>query len=83
MYDFNAWWRHEIRVERRLLRQYTGRLPCCVAGFGPCPPEDIGGIERYVEEGRNTVSTSSLTGSSRCARVQLHWKTYAMRSTGG
>ncbi len=49
VYDFNAWWRHEIRVERRMLRQHPGRLPHCVAGCGPCPPEDIGGIERYLE----------------------------------
>ncbi|CAG2160853.1 plasmid pRiA4b ORF-3 family protein [Cupriavidus numazuensis] len=49
MYDFNAWWRHEIRMERRMLRQRPGQLPRCVAGCGPCPPEDIGGIERYLE----------------------------------
>src|SRR5215831_11313909 len=41
--------RHEIRMERRMLRQHPGRLPRCVAGCGPCPPEDIGGIERYLE----------------------------------
>jgi hypothetical protein len=49
VYDFNAWWRHEIRVERRRLRQHPGRLPRCVAGCGPCPPEDMGGIESYME----------------------------------
>ncbi|NUA31298.1 plasmid pRiA4b ORF-3 family protein [Cupriavidus basilensis] len=48
VYDFNAWWLHDIRVERRMLRQRPGR-PCCVAGCGPCPPEDIGGLERYLE----------------------------------
>ncbi|MCY0854004.1 plasmid pRiA4b ORF-3 family protein [Cupriavidus sp. D39] len=49
VYDFNAWWRHDIRVERRLLRQQPAPLPRCVAGCGPCPPEDIGGIEGYLE----------------------------------
>ncbi|MHA7685194.1 plasmid pRiA4b ORF-3 family protein [Cupriavidus sp. PET2-C1] len=34
--DFNAWWRHEIRVERRRLRQHPGGLPRCAAGCGPC-----------------------------------------------
>ncbi|ODV41383.1 hypothetical protein AWV79_37025 [Cupriavidus sp. UYMMa02A] len=45
VYDFNAWWRREMRLERRMLRQRTGQLPRC----GPCPPEDICGIERYLE----------------------------------
>ncbi|MDK2657532.1 plasmid pRiA4b ORF-3 family protein [Cupriavidus consociatus] len=39
LYDFNAWWRHEIRVERRMLRQHPGLLPRCVADWRPCPPE--------------------------------------------
>jgi hypothetical protein len=49
VYDFNAWWRHDIRVERRLLRQQPAPLPHCVAGCAACPPEDIGGIEEYLE----------------------------------
>ncbi len=51
VYDFNAWWRHDIRVERRVLRQDSVLLPRCVAGSGGCPPEDIGGVERYLELG--------------------------------
>lgn len=49
VYDFNAWWRHDIRVERRVLSQESVLLPRCVAGCGACPPEDIGGVERYLE----------------------------------
>ncbi|QBY55233.1 plasmid pRiA4b ORF-3 family protein [Cupriavidus oxalaticus] len=51
VYDFNVWWRHDIRVERRVLRQDSVLLPRCVAGSGGCPPEDIGGVERYLELG--------------------------------
>ncbi|KAI3605368.1 hypothetical protein D8I24_2471 (plasmid) [Cupriavidus necator H850] len=51
VYDFNAWWRHDIRVERRALRQDSELLPRCVAGDGACPPEDIGGVEKYLEAG--------------------------------
>lgn len=51
VYDFNAWWRHDIRVERRVLTQHIELLPRCVAGAGACPPEDIGGVERYLELG--------------------------------
>ncbi|MGH8786540.1 MAG: plasmid pRiA4b ORF-3 family protein [Cupriavidus necator] len=49
VYDFNAWWRHDIRVERRMLTQHIELLPRCVAGSGACPPEDIGGVEEYLE----------------------------------
>ncbi|RDJ98501.1 plasmid pRiA4b ORF-3 family protein [Cupriavidus lacunae] len=62
VYDFNAWWRHEIRMERRMLRQHPGQLPRCVAGCGPCPPEDMGGI-------------SNQRGSHRrvaCKRCHVH-----------
>ncbi|WP_317923820.1 plasmid pRiA4b ORF-3 family protein, partial [Cupriavidus sp. TA19] len=45
VYDFNAWWRHDIRVERRVPAQHIELLPRCVAGSGACPPEDIGGVE--------------------------------------
>lgn len=48
VYDFNAWWRHDIRVERRVLREDIELLPRCVAGCGACPPEEIGGVERYL-----------------------------------
>ena len=83
VYDFNAWWRHDTRVERRLLRQQPAPLPRCVAGCGPCPPEDIGGIEGYLEARKSVANTSLSSGSSRCARVQSWWTSYATRSTNG
>ncbi|WP_349604957.1 plasmid pRiA4b ORF-3 family protein [Cupriavidus sp. DF5525] len=49
VYDFNAWWRHDIRVERRVLTQHIELLPRCVAESGACPPEDVGGVEEYLE----------------------------------
>lgn len=62
VYDFNAWWRHDIRVERRTLRQRPGPLPRCVAGCGSCPPEDIGGIEEYLKAREERSETSSSIG---------------------
>ena len=49
VYDFTAWWLHDVRVERRTLNQCSKRLPCCVAGAGRCPPEDAGGPEMYMK----------------------------------
>ncbi|BDB29435.1 hypothetical protein CTP10_R68490 (plasmid) [Cupriavidus sp. P-10] len=50
VYDFNAWWRHDIRVEQRVLTQHIELLPRRMAGCGACRPEDIGGVERLLEE---------------------------------
>ena len=48
LYDFTAWWLHDVRVERRTCNQRSRPLPRCVAGSGRCPPEDAGGPERYM-----------------------------------
>lgn len=72
VYDFNAWWRHDVRVERRMLRQRPGRLPRCVAGCGPCPPEDIGGIERLeTRDERSEYEFLDWLGSLREGPIVL------------
>ena len=48
LYDFTAWWLHDVRVERRTCNQRSRPLPRCVAGAGRCPPEDAGGPESYM-----------------------------------
>ncbi|HKR43258.1 MAG TPA: plasmid pRiA4b ORF-3 family protein [Paraburkholderia sp.] len=48
VYDFNSWWLHDVRVERRMCDQLSRPPPRCIAGAGRCPPEDIGGPERYM-----------------------------------
>jgi Plasmid pRiA4b ORF-3-like protein len=50
VYDFTAWWLHDVRVERRTLNQRSKRVPCCVAGAGRCPPDDAGGAEMYMKD---------------------------------
>jgi hypothetical protein len=46
-YDFGAWWRHDIRVERVLPLDPKQPYPVCLAGGGTCPPEDCGGPAGY------------------------------------
>ncbi|MFS8979823.1 plasmid pRiA4b ORF-3 family protein [Cupriavidus necator] len=82
VYDFNAWWRHDIRAERRVLTQHIELLPRCVAGSGACPPEDVGGVEDYLEV-RAGANGSSWSGSSPYASGPLSWTSYVMRSTSG
>ncbi|WP_430231439.1 IS1096 element passenger TnpR family protein [Paraburkholderia tropica] len=36
LYDFNSWWLHDVRVERRQCNHRSRPLPCCVAGSRAC-----------------------------------------------
>jgi len=73
VYDFNAWWRHDIRVEQRMLRQDIVLLPRCVAGCGACLPEwdpagTDGGGSRGITDGhglRAKALSHATTGSSK------------------
>ena len=49
VYDFSAWWLHDVRVEKWTYNQRSKTLPRCIAGAGRCPPEDTGGPERYMK----------------------------------
>ena len=42
-YDFGDDWQHEVIVEAVLKEDGGQALPVCLAGEGPCPPEDSGG----------------------------------------
>ena len=55
VYDFNAWWRHDIRVERRLLRQRPDRLHVAwrVAGLAR-QRTSAGGLCWYGGRGKRT-----------------------------
>ncbi|SOZ05292.1 conserved hypothetical protein [Cupriavidus taiwanensis] len=82
VYDFNAWWRHDIRVKRRVLREDIELLPRCVAGCGACPPEDIGGVERYLELGERWNEWEFMEWLEY-ASAPSNWNSYGMRSTSG
>ncbi|MBN9072707.1 MAG: plasmid pRiA4b ORF-3 family protein [Rhizobiales bacterium] len=50
VYDMGDWWEHEIRVEDRQAAKERGRYPVCIGGAGACPPEDCGGVDKYLEQ---------------------------------
>jgi hypothetical protein len=49
IYDFSDEWRHEIKLEKILMRPPDNRYPTCVQGRRRCPPEDCGGPPGYDE----------------------------------
>lgn len=49
VYDFTAWWLHDVRVERRTHNQRPKTAPRCIARAGGCPPKHTGGPERYMK----------------------------------
>lgn len=48
VYDFGDYWKHDIILEE-IIEDYVDDYPKCVEAEGNCPPEDIGGIEEYIE----------------------------------
>ncbi|MBI9075384.1 MAG: plasmid pRiA4b ORF-3 family protein [Desulfatibacillum sp.] len=48
-YDPGDNWRHEILVEEISPLEKNLRNPVCVDGERACPPENIGGIFRYID----------------------------------
>lgn len=48
VYDFGDYWKHDIILEE-IIEDYVDDYHKCVEAEGNCPPEDIGGIEEYIE----------------------------------
>lgn len=46
-YDFTENWQHVIRLEKVLPHDPAITYPVCLAGKRACPPEDIGGPDKY------------------------------------
>ncbi len=57
-YDFTAGWQVEVRVERVIEQtpRESRRIPVCVAGREPGPPDGCGGPRVYAERRRDAVS---------------------------
>jgi hypothetical protein len=57
-YDFAAGWQIEVRVEKvsQEAPDETHRIPFCIAGREPGPPDSCGGPRDYAERRRDVVS---------------------------
>jgi hypothetical protein len=62
-YDFTSGWQIEVRVESviPLAPGENHRIPICVAGRGPSPPDGCGGPGVYAERRRDAVSWETAT----------------------
>lgn len=48
IYDFGDYWKHDVVMEE-IIEDYMYDYPICIEAEGNCPPEDIGGMEEYIE----------------------------------
>jgi hypothetical protein len=48
-YDFGDNWQHQLLLEAILTPVPKVLYPTCLSGERRCPPEDVGGIDGYVE----------------------------------
>jgi hypothetical protein len=62
-YDFTAGWQVEVRVEKVIAAApcESHRIPVCVAGREPGPPDGCGGPRAYAERRRDAVSWDMAT----------------------
>jgi len=59
-YDLNIPWRHEVRIEDRLVPQRKTDHPQCVAGAGHCPPEDCEDPAGFTGRGDDLLTRDVL-----------------------
>ena len=48
-YDFGDSWLHQLELEAIKEAESTIKYPRCIKGKRACPPEDCGGVWRYME----------------------------------
>lgn len=52
-YDFNDWWEHQVRIERKLPADPKRRYPVCIGGRRSGPPEDCDGPAAFIERSQS------------------------------
>jgi hypothetical protein len=70
-YDFTAGWQVEVRVEKVIEEApcESHRIPACLAGREPGPPDGCGGPRAYAERRRDAVSWDIATDMDAVAAV--------------
>lgn len=68
-YDLNIPWRHEVRLEDRLVPEAGTTYPICAAGDGACPPEDCGGPDAFMEHRDDILSLDSRDDLATMAEI--------------
>ena len=70
-YDFTAGWQVEVRVEKVIEEApcESHRIPACLVGREPGPPDGSGGPQAYAERRRDVVSQDMATDMDVVAAV--------------
>ena len=73
-YDFGDEWQHEIQLEASRPAESTQVIPCCLAGEGPCPPEDCGGPAGGAELLNTGLSEEFVPDSVQFDDPRARWE---------
>jgi Plasmid pRiA4b ORF-3-like protein len=73
LYDFGAWWQHDIRFEQALPIDPARRYPVCIGGAHACPPENCGGPAGYLARLRARTSLAAFEDLGLVAEFVQRW----------
>ncbi|MGH9825826.1 MAG: plasmid pRiA4b ORF-3 family protein [Blastocatellia bacterium] len=59
-YHFGDWWRHQVRIEKRLPVEDKRTYPVCIAGRWAGPVEDCGGARHSLSAASRLPRVSSI-----------------------
>lgn len=80
VYDFHAWWQHDIRLEQILPDDPSRTYPRCIGGKHACPPEDCG-ADDYRARLRERLSLAALDDLGLIAEFVGRWLEHDGRGT--
>lgn len=82
IYDFGDYWKHDVVMEE-IIEDYMYDYPICIEAEGNCPPEDIGGMEEYIEflEVINDKNHPDYKNVALWARQQNYKEIFDIEST--
>ncbi len=81
VYDFGAWWQHDIRLEQVLPLNPASAYPVCTGGGRACPPEGCGGPGGYRARLRERAALAALDDLALIAEAVRRFLDHGDRGT--
>ncbi len=81
IYNFSAWWHHDVRLEQIVAPDLRRTYPVCIDGKHACPPEDCAGPDDYRARLRACLSLTAYDDLTLVADVVGRWLDQDVRGT--